>query len=189
MAKEDGGPIPTTADTVACAAFAAPSRSTTEPSSSATASLTGVPALMTRWSRPPAAGPEYRRRQRGLGHLEEDGAQADWCSPGQPRRAAPGLRRLPRQQGLRQWAKDSSQALAVRNRYRFEASDGSGDSDPYGLRKADPETAANTLICLINQASYLLRRQLERLEKDFLDKGGFTEKLYRHRRERRASRP
>lgn len=94
-----------------------------------------------------------------------------------------------RQRGLQQWAKDSSRALAVRNRYRSEASDGSGDSDHYGLKKADPESAANTLICLINQASYLLRRQLERLEQDFLDKGGFTEKLYRHRRQRRASRP
>jgi restriction system protein len=94
-----------------------------------------------------------------------------------------------RQHGLRLWAKDSPQALAVRKRYKSEASDESDDSDPYGLKKADSETAANTLVCLINQASYLLRQQLARLEKDFLDRGGFTEQLYRHRRQRRASRP
>ncbi|MGD2013790.1 MAG: four helix bundle suffix domain-containing protein [Desulfobacterales bacterium] len=44
-----------------------------------------------------------------------------------------------------------------------------------------PETAANTLICLIHQTNFLLDQQLRNLEKQFLEQGGFTEKLYRAR--------
>jgi restriction system protein len=80
-----------------------------------------------------------------------------------------------RQRGLCQWSKDSPEALAVRRQYR---SDGSDQSDPFCLRRAGPEAAANTLICLINQASYLLHRQIDKLEKEFLEHGGFTERLY-----------
>jgi restriction system protein len=40
------------------------------------------------------------------------------------------------------------------------------------------EVAANTIICLIHQTNYLLDRQLRVLEKEFLDKGGFTERFY-----------
>jgi four helix bundle suffix protein len=94
-----------------------------------------------------------------------------------------------RQRGLERWAKDDPRALAVRGRYRSDQSDrsdGPDQSDAYGLRTADAETAANTLICLVNQASYLLGRQLRTLEQAFLDEGGFTERLYRARSERRG---
>ena len=95
-----------------------------------------------------------------------------------------------RQRGLRLWDKDSPEALAVRKKYlsdmsdksdRSDASDRSDLSDPYFFKTAPPETAANTLICLINQASFLLGRQLQRLEQNFLREGGFTERLYRER--------
>ncbi len=86
-----------------------------------------------------------------------------------------------RQRGLRLWDKDSPEALAVRGRYRSDKSD---KSDPYGIRSASPEAAANTLLCMINQASYLLGRQLQRLEQSFLNEGGFTERLYRERKAR-----
>lgn len=46
------------------------------------------------------------------------------------------------------------------------------------------ETAANTLICLIHQTNYLLDQQLRQLEKQFLNEGGFTERLYRARKRR-----
>ncbi len=101
-----------------------------------------------------------------------------------------------RQRGLRIWAKDSPEALAVRGKYQSDTSDPSdasdrsersGRSDPYRIATATPEVAANTLICLINQASYLLRRQLERLERQFLAEGGFTERLYRERQARRGT--
>jgi len=93
-----------------------------------------------------------------------------------------------RQHRLPLWDKDSPQALAIRGRYRSDPSDLSDRSDdPYGLATAEPEVAANTLICLINQATYLLKRQIQRLERDFLDQGGFTERLYQKRREARQA--
>lgn len=64
-------------------------------------------------------------------------------------------------------------------------SDGSDKSDPYRISIATAEVAANTLICLINQASFRLSRQLQKLEQQFLEVGGFTEKLDRVRREAR----
>lgn len=85
-----------------------------------------------------------------------------------------------RQRGLRLWAKDSPEALAVREKLLSDVSDLSDISDP--------EIAANTLICLINQASYLLGRQLQRLEQQFLTEGGFTERLYHARSQARNGR-
>jgi restriction system protein len=90
-----------------------------------------------------------------------------------------------RQRGLRIWPKDSPEALAIRKRYQSDRSDESDRSDNYGITSTTPEIAANTMICLINQASYLLGRQLEKLEQQFLSEGGFTEKLYRARTEAR----
>jgi restriction system protein len=108
-----------------------------------------------------------------------------------------------RQRGLRLWHKESPEALAVRKKYLSDQSDRSNTSDrsnrsdpadpsdrsapsdPYGISAATPEVAANTLICLINQASYLLGRQLQKLEQQFLEEGGFTERLYRERQARR----
>ena len=101
-----------------------------------------------------------------------------------------------RQRGLRIWAKDSPEALAVRGKYRSDKSDPSDRSDAsdrldkadaYGIATASPEVAANTLICLINQASFLLGRQLQKLEQSFLNEGGFTERLYRERQARRRN--
>jgi len=105
-----------------------------------------------------------------------------------------------RQRKLPKWDKNSPEALSVRKRYRgfpakwFQGSDLSDRSDesdkselldPYGIAGATPEVAANTLLCLINQAIYLLKRQIETLEQDFVEEGGFTEKLYRVRTQRR----
>ena len=101
-----------------------------------------------------------------------------------------------RQRGLRLWAKESPEALAVRGKFRSDRSDPSDASDPsdrsdrsdpHRIRTASPEVAANTLICLINQASFLLRRQLQGLERQFLAEGGFTERLYRERQARRRN--
>ena len=48
-----------------------------------------------------------------------------------------------------------------------------------------PETIANMAIVLIKQADYLLYRQLQRLSSDFVNNGGFSEKMSRMRRENR----
>ncbi|MBI4645587.1 MAG: four helix bundle protein [Bacteroidia bacterium] len=96
-----------------------------------------------------------------------------------------------RQNSLIQWDKNSPEALAVRGMYKpftsdtSNKSDLSDPSDLYNIRTASAETAANTLICLINQATYLLRKQLEKLELLFLKEGGFTERLYNERKKRR----
>jgi len=87
-----------------------------------------------------------------------------------------------RQRGVRIWDKNSPESLSVRNRYKSDSSDRSDTSDLYRIKTSSAEAAANTLICLINQASFLLGRQLENLEKSFLSEGGFTERLYRSRR-------
>lgn len=91
-----------------------------------------------------------------------------------------------RQKGLRIWAKDSPEALAVRKKYQSDKSDRSDTWDFYGIAAASPEVAANTLICLINQASYLLGRQLQKLEQQFLEEGGFTERLYQARQQAKS---
>jgi len=90
-----------------------------------------------------------------------------------------------RQRGLRFWDKNSPEALKVRKAFQSDQSDTSDRSDR-SIASASPEVAANTLICLINQASYLLGRQLQTLEKNFLNEGGFTERLYRERQARRG---
>ena len=41
------------------------------------------------------------------------------------------------------------------------------------------------MICLINQETFLLGRQIARLAADFEEQGGFTERLYRVRSEKR----
>lgn len=89
-----------------------------------------------------------------------------------------------RQRSLPIWDKDSLQALAVRKQYlsdKSDWSDTSDKSDSYELNVASPEVAANTIICLVHQASYLLGRQLRSLEQQFLKEGGFTERLYQMR--------
>jgi four helix bundle suffix protein len=53
------------------------------------------------------------------------------------------------------------------------------------LQAAAAEVCANIMLCLTNQASYLLGRQVQRLEGDFVQKGGFTERLYQSRKDYR----
>lgn len=52
------------------------------------------------------------------------------------------------------------------------------------LIQAQP--AANTLITLIHQTSYLLDKQLLSLERSFLVNGGFSERLYKSRLQKRV---
>ena len=50
-----------------------------------------------------------------------------------------------------------------------------------------PEFAANAMLCAVNQAAYLPRRQLQSQGQAFLEKGGFTESLYAARTEARTT--
>jgi four helix bundle suffix protein len=42
------------------------------------------------------------------------------------------------------------------------------------------------MLCAVNQAAYLLKRQVEQQSREFLEKGGFTERLYAARVKARA---
>lgn len=107
-----------------------------------------------------------------------------------------------RQNRLSIWDKDSPRVLAMRARLAGKlkkTADPSDQSDRseffdepllaalHVLETALPEVSANILLCLTHQASYLLKRQMERLESDFVEKGGFTERLYSYRKEHRGA--
>lgn len=89
-----------------------------------------------------------------------------------------------RQHGLAIWDKDAPEALETRRALRDDAF---LDGLAALVAEATPEIAANTLLCTAHQATYLLRRQLEAQERDFLEKGGFTERLYAARSAARKS--
>jgi restriction system protein len=92
------------------------------------------------------------------------------------------------QRGLCVWPKDSKEAKTMRARLmqdRVAIPPSGGKVRLAGLfglsdfvAKAQPEFAANAMLCAVNQAAYLLRRQLESQGRAFLDNGGFTEKLH-----------
>ena len=115
-----------------------------------------------------------------------------------------------RQNGYDLWARDHERAVFIRRLHR-RAVDGvaqndrtdlsdptdlsdrqKGATESYALYKTyieekSPETAANTLVCLIHQCNYLLDRLIRKLENDFVESGGFTERMYRARSDRRRS--
>ncbi len=102
-----------------------------------------------------------------------------------------------RQNGLRVWHKESPEARAMRARLREEHAANlpapAGKVRLTGLAglanfvaKADPELVGNAMICAINQAVYLLNRQLKSQGEAFVEEGGFTERLYAARNQRRA---
>ncbi|MCL4477177.1 MAG: four helix bundle suffix domain-containing protein [Nitrospirae bacterium] len=86
-----------------------------------------------------------------------------------------------RQRGLLLWEKEHPQAQTIR-KLAWEKNRSYETYETY-IEKASPEVAANALICMIHQANYLLDQQLRQLEKQFLEEGGFTEKLYHVRQQ------
>jgi four helix bundle suffix protein len=113
-----------------------------------------------------------------------------------------------RQNRLAIWDKDAPKVRAMRARLAGKikrSSDGSDKSDEsdrsdrseffdepllaalHALETAPAEVCANIMLCLTHQASYLLRCQMERLEKDFVEQGGFTERLYQYRKNHRGA--
>jgi four helix bundle suffix protein len=103
------------------------------------------------------------------------------------------------QRGLSLWDKDSPKALAMRERLRHDVAPNlppatEGRTCLTGLtglvefvREAEPEIAANAMVCAVNQAAYLLKRLVERQSRDFVEKGGFTENLYEARTKARTA--
>ena len=101
------------------------------------------------------------------------------------------------QNGFRVWPKDSREALAMRARLAHDQAGVPTRKDKVILSgllglsdfvaKASPELAANAMLCAVNQAAYLLRRQLQSQGRTFLKEGGFTERLHAARTQARSS--
>ena len=80
---------------------------------------------------------------------------------------------------LKTWEKDSREARFVRK--LGNKSHVSYESFREFVETRPAEVVANIAICLIHQASYLLDRQLKRLEQDFIEQGGLRERMTRAR--------
>jgi four helix bundle suffix protein len=104
-----------------------------------------------------------------------------------------------RHRHLKQWASDSAEAMAVRNvpkNFKKGRTDQANLSDlsdeerwklyaPW-LEHDDPAVRANALICLINQANYLMDQQIAALEAQFVGEGGYSEQLAAQRMKKRS---
>lgn len=89
-----------------------------------------------------------------------------------------------RQKNLKLWDKNSSLSQRVRN-LAYQDNKSYQTYEKYLL---NPESAANAMICLINQTNKLLDQKIRWLEEDFVKQGGFRENLFRKRREYLAKR-
>ena len=88
-----------------------------------------------------------------------------------------------RTRGHRQWEEGSIEYETMRRLGREH------NDAPYFLALCQTRGAdviANMAIILIHQADYLLHRQLERLEADFVKNGGFSERMMRVRKQERG---
>lgn len=81
------------------------------------------------------------------------------------------------------WDKNSKQALYVRG--LSNRPDESYETYREFADTRDAGVVANIALCLTHQANYLLDQQIARLEKDFLEKGGLKELMYKARVEYR----
>ena len=95
-----------------------------------------------------------------------------------------------RHRHMQQWAPDDPEALAVRRIGQQHPPDPSDQPDPADLSDEQryalyakwldhqaPAIRANALLCLINQANYLLDKQIGALEAQFIEGGGYSEQL------------
>src|SRR3989344_350042 len=88
-----------------------------------------------------------------------------------------------RQRKLTIWSKTDSRITAFRQTcYRLTSI--SNLNDLGGLIEKpnlpdDPEIAANFMLTLCHLCTFLLSKQIAKAEKDFIEKGGFTENLFK----------
>lgn len=102
------------------------------------------------------------------------------------------------QRKLRVWPKNSPEALVMRERLKYDAAPALPPTPEGTVRltgllgladfvaMAEPEQAANAMLCATNQAAFLLRRQIESQGRDFVEHGGFAERLYAARMQSRG---
>lgn len=102
------------------------------------------------------------------------------------------------QRKLRVWPKDAPETLALRERLKHDVAPDLPPVPEGAVRltgllgladfvaEATPELAANAMLCAANQAAYLLRKQIESQGRDFVEYGGFAERLHSVRVQARA---
>lgn len=92
-----------------------------------------------------------------------------------------------RQRNFKIYPKDHSKILELR-KIAFRLSNLSNLSDLGDLKEKpelpeNPEIAANFLLTLCHQATYLLSKQIKKAEEDFIQEGGYSENLFKRRLE------
>jgi restriction system protein len=90
-----------------------------------------------------------------------------------------------RQRNLPLWGKEHPRAKKIRS-LAYKENRSYLTYKTY-IENSSAEVAANTLICPVHQANYLLDQLLRKLETQFLEKGGFTERLYHTRQKARRN--
>jgi four helix bundle suffix protein len=96
-----------------------------------------------------------------------------------------------RHRKLPQWNKNDNLACQVRTLAKFANEDPQEHYKVYKpwIEHQSPEIAANTMICLIHQADFLLEKQLNRISEKFRKEGGFGEKMLNVRLEEKGFPP
>lgn len=107
---------------------------------------------------------------------------AQW-EAGDPRRAALVARRCTTADAVAAWVRE------IHGLDGLDGRDGRSIASIPSMKSIYPELAANAALVLIGVACALLDRQIEALAAAFTEEGGFTERLYRIRSERRKHRP
>ncbi len=84
-----------------------------------------------------------------------------------------------RTRGFKEWGKDHKYVNRLRELNRTP--NANYETFKKGIENHNPEISANVLIGLIKITSYLLSRQIKRLEEDFIKEGGLREKMTKAR--------
>lgn len=84
-----------------------------------------------------------------------------------------------RVRGLSLWDKNDKRILEIRAIAKMKEKSYKSYL-PY-LNNSSPEVVANTIICIIHQANYLLDRLLQKLEESFIQEGGLRERMFKAR--------
>lgn len=91
-----------------------------------------------------------------------------------------------RTRGMSEWPKEHRFTRRLRELNRTP--NATYETFRKAVENPDPEIRANAIIGLIKVTNYLLDQQIRRLEKDFVEKGGLRERMYRARVEHRGKR-
>ena len=94
-----------------------------------------------------------------------------------------------RQNNFEVWGKECDEALKIRDYFSNLVRKGDLSNLSYlrnRLRKNTPEKAANVLLTLCHQATYLLNKQVDGLEKKLIEEGGYNENIYKKRKQFRG---